>query len=202
MLRFWMSYHLLMVEEWYIFTLSGNNVYCIKFSSEITWFYDFRNKHICPNCWFFIKVCQVVNTLPYQKFLFQICKKSMCKITESMRCVKSKRGFSVSSKIQILLVTEEFRHWFQQNKDFICVIPLLGIFTKGFWSAEFSVYIYCLSSNISLTECCWLNLPFCIAVFHEALLKFDASGQSSAFLSLNTVWLLEAPILLNLAHPA
>lgn len=151
---------------------------------------------------FFIKVCQVVNTLPFQEFLFQKCKKNIRKITVSMRCAKSKRGFSVLSEIQTLLVTKEFCHWFQQNKDFICVMTILGILMKGFWNAEFSIYVYCLSSNVSLTECCWLNLPFCITVFLEALLKFDASGQSSTFLSLNTVWLLEAPILLNPDHPS
>lgn len=63
------------------------------------------------------------------------------------------------------------------------VMTALGFFffVKAFFSAEFSICIYCLSTNLSLTECCWLKLPSLTTELHEALLKFWCKWAKLSF---------------------
>lgn len=160
-----------MVEECYIFTLSGNNVYCIKFSSGIIWeIISKTNMHVPV---LFIKVCQVVQRLLYQKLLCFKQKKRTCKPHEVRVVPKSRGGFSTFSKTVTLLKSlKSFAIDSSTARTSSVTWQCLDFFVKAFFRAEFSIYIYCLSTNLRLTECCWLKLPSLTTELHEALLKF------------------------------
>lgn len=119
-------------------------------------------------------MCQVACRLLYQKFLcFKYTKRTYVKPYEVWGAPKSRGGLSTFSKIPSLMKSlKNFATDCSTARTSSVSWQGLDFLVKAFFSAEFSIYMYCLSTNLSLTECSWLKFPSVATKLHEELLKF------------------------------